>query len=343
MNHLLKSLAFVGTLTVCYADQAPAITQYPSQEQMDPNPTARWGTNSKSNFYLTGEVVWFRPLISNYGFANLITGPEFSNTNRRIKSTYLQYNFEPGFRVSAAYNTGFDGWDLQLIYTRLDYKQTNIQSFTNLDARLIPSSNSNNTQGQSTYKLDYNLGDLDLGRLYKVSERFKVRPHVGVRALWYKAQSTFPRIGITLNTSGGIIYNTTVQSKTYPLVGLEGGCEGYWGLSDDFSLYGNITLSSLIRSSKYRDSDSTTYTANSGYSISANKTNKSTSIVFNMDFSLGVRWDKSIHNDDYHFALNVGYEQHSYRNIDVASAVYQSTGNNDLNLQGIAAGARLDF
>jgi hypothetical protein len=68
------------------------------------------------------------------------------------------------------YNTSWDGWDIYLAYTQFNYKKTNAY-----DLSYYPYVN---MTGNMTYKINFNLGDLDLGRRFKISKKLKFRQSI---------------------------------------------------------------------------------------------------------------------------------------------------------------------
>lgn len=340
MNFIYKNLAVLSLAISCFGDYASS-NQGSALQDVNPNPSDRWGTKERGNFFVTGEVVWFRPLNTSQSMFQSYTAQKqtLSYTRNILKNVVTE--FQPGFRVSAAYNMPYDGWDLQLIYTRLDYEQTAPLGFGVIGT---------NALGFERIQWLYNLGDLDLGRLFKVGERFKVRPHFGVRSLWLKQHAEVNNRYYLSGTTDLRSYPTYYgDQKMYPMVGLEGGCEGYWQLSSEFSIYGNIGLSSLIRTYKYKEAIVTVFDNTGSRTEGYIKQGPSTNIVNNLDMTIGVRWDKDINDDEYHFALNVGYEQHTYYRFPINVNTFRTGASNEFmtnqtfNLQGISAGARLDF
>jgi hypothetical protein len=306
MKIMLKSLLAVSLTLVAHANnQARPVSsvnmKHNTQHQsMDPNPTARWGTSDDQNVFLTGEVVWFRP------------------------TQCLPANFQPAARVALGYNTPFDGWDAVLVYTGLRYShKAEYENFDPAD----PSTN------DYTLKANYNVGDADLGRMFKISERLKVRPHFGFRGLWLS------------NTTLDDSTPTNSYETKYQMYGGEIGCETYWKLAKEFSLYANIGYATLVSTQNFYI-NSTEYNNFNDY---VDMQFKYAGMTNQFDFQLGLRWDKNFSDDAYHFSINAGYEHHilttyglDYQDVQSVYVLNQYFGNS-FNLQGIALGARFDF
>lgn len=278
----------------------------------DPNPLDRFGTKASYNAYFTGEAVWFKPL-----------NQEVTKVTP-TSSAFFDNNFQLGLRLTFGVNTNYDGWDTYASYTALRYSHTN--------PGLIDSQNGS---FDTTIKLNYdvNLADFDLGRMFKVSKKLSLRPHLGVRAFWLTQKEKLSLALLSQN------YKKKINST---LVGLEGGIDTLWKFSKGFSLFGNLALASLVNTQKTSHSDAS-YTY---------QRNPSTFIIPALDFSLGLRWDINFSNDMYHFAFLACYEQHIYFNINQNSALLQNSSNlslykllesPDFALQGLSVGIRFDF
>jgi Legionella pneumophila major outer membrane protein precursor len=314
----------------------------------DPNPSARYGTNHKSNWFLQGEAVWFKPLnqeIAEYSYAE-------SSNEHNSHSTYFQNAFQPGYRLELGYNTSFDGWDVLFQFTGFNYKHTNPFLIDNPE-NAPPLSRT----GSISYKYIFYQGDLDLGRMLKISKHLKARPHVGIRGLWL-TQDGFKTYSDQISPfkSG----YTDEKKLKGTLIGTEAGVDGIWMIAKQFSIYANAELATLVNSQKL------TYNSFDPYHDITSKyyTNKSSRIIFGYDFSIGLRWDMNFSHDNYHLGINLGYEQHCLINVnsftEELQGIFVKNGSiddqsfierrkvpliadADFTLQGLAVGARFDF
>lgn len=288
------------------------------------NPLARFGVKGSENLYFTGEAIWFKPAQMQLTSQRQITSSPFV-----IKESYFEQKFAPGFRVSVGYNTPYNGWDLNVIYTRLEYKHNNHQDFS-VPVELRSASEA---PGTVTLKYNYNQGDLDMGRMFRVSRKLKIRPHFGIRALWLHQKREY-------NTVYGS-YNYYSSDKTKnTLVGLLAGADIHFCLSKEFTLYALAGGSTLVNSAKrsfanYQNSIETT-TVSDGYK---------SRVIANLDLTMGLRWDRNFSDDRFHLGINLGWEQHNFVNINqrTPSPSNPNAFVYDFAWQGIALGARFDF
>jgi len=318
--------------------------QAPITSKSDPNPCARFGTCAKQNFYVTGEAIWFKPiqkLEKSVCYTPVVDNDALANSN----TSFFKHKFSPGFRVSLGYNTPYDGWDLNLVYTGLNYKHNNSRNIVKVDGA-HPESGGSIMANEGALKVtySYNLADLDLGRMFQVSQHLNLRPHFGLRSLWLNQKYSYTFIGLSLDSA-------YVKQKGN-LVGLEGGLDSVWKLSKEFSLYANLGLACLVNNQKYKAFEkalsSDPYAPDSVTNV-YNTSNYGTNVIANLDLVIGFRWDRNFSDDEYHLGINLGYELHDYININQDQKTYFFYNQfiypnpTDFALQGIALGARFDF
>lgn len=282
-----------------------------SHTPMDPNPSARWGTHRAGNFFIQGEVLWIKPL-----------GLDFKDTPGFFSSSttyrYFQNNFTTGERVSVGYNTSYDGWDAVLEYTGFNYHHNNSGVISGLLSNLTTT---------TKHAIYFNQGDLDFGRMMQVSRKLKMRPHVGARVLWLSQRSTISDV------DG---FNSDKLKNT--LGGLELGVDSVWMFAKEFGVYANLGVTTLVNQAKNIVTNS---------SPSRQATSYGSKVVNGYDVKVGIRWDRNFSNDNYHFGINFGYEQHNIINLNakVPSFFADSSGfvDPDFTWQAIALGGRFDF
>lgn len=263
----------------------------------------RFGTKAPYNAYFTGEAVWFKPLNQEL-IEQTLSSQDF-----------FTHEFQLGLRLTFGVNTNYDSWDVYTCYTALRYSHT---LTTNISVKL---------------NYDVNLADFDLGRMYKISPKLSLRPHLGVRTFWLTQKETLTPI---------LSQQTYMKKILSHMTGLEGGLDTVWKFSSGFSLFGTIALGSLVNVQTLK-------TTQPSYVFASHS---STSIIPAVDVSVGLRWDINFADDLYHFGFSAGYEQHMYFNINKNYTLNPSTSNlpsyallesPDFNLQGLSVGARFDF
>lgn len=329
----MKLLTQVLVLSIfgisAFANEVPSAT---SLTQLDPNPSARFGTHRDGNFFIQGEVLWIKPLGMNFS-------KQLRNSSGlTLSQSYFSNEFTTGERVALGYNTSFDGWDAVLEYTGFNYHHSNA-GISGYRVRNGNNQSFSTLEGSTIYTYYFNQGDLDFGRMMKVSRKVKMRPHVGARMLWLNEKVGFDSVSNT----------NSHQKNKNTLGGLEFGVDAVWMFAKEFGIYTNLGLTTLVNQQKTMLSNNDTTNLNPGYN-----TNYGSKIVTGYDVKVGVRWDRNFSNDNYHFGINFGYEQHSLINLNGINGILGATGGDrgsiyqfimdpDFTWQAIALGGRLDF
>lgn len=338
----MKKFLILSSLTTLsiFADmpQKPADIAIQTSQQ-DPNPSARFGMKDKSGVFLTGEALWFKPI------QKIVKGAKYSllsdQSNFDTNVSYFNHKFAPGYRVALGYNTPYDGWDLILSYTGFNYKHNNPYTSDKGQVALQVDSPIWDRTGNLKATYYYNLGDLDMGRMFKVSQHLNLRPHAGVRSLWLTQ-----KLHYSFDTNPKYI----IQKQSGTLVGLFGGVDGLWKFAKEFSIYANFAVACLVNNQKFSRRTTVEDAINNQLYIATKQNTKyGTNVVTNIDAFIGLRWDRSFSNDDYHFGINLGYELHDYINVNQQvvspfsgiNTTYES--GQDFAIQGVALGARFDF
>jgi hypothetical protein len=234
-----------------------------------------------------------------------------------VETTQSNYNnfchkFKPGVRLTLGRNTSYDGWNTALAYTGWRYKQVHQALF---DTSFLKA------QGPLSYVYTLDQANLDLGRFCAVSKHLMLRPHTGLRALWLRQKGSL---------------NFHRSKLTSALYGLQGGLDIVWACPYQLCLYAKVDLSCCVTHQQ------AFYTSPLLYQNCQN----GLTLVNGVDTALGLQWDLNFAHDSYHFALNVGYEQHSLLHLNTSPSLTTTHGlinNPNFNLEGLNLGARLDF
>lgn len=318
-------LPFFGLLSQAFADTAP-LENPPSVMQQDPNPSSRFGTSDKANVFLQPEIIWMIPLQDDLC-------KNYKKTADETIVSFANPKFFPAMRITLGFNTPQDGWDTSLIYTAFNYKHNNGYKndyYTYGDTTAL-------FDGAISNKFIFNQGDVDLGRMMKISRKMNIRPHIGLRGLFLSQKQT---IKGTLKDNSYALDTAKIQGT---LAGLEGGFDILFKLSKSYSFYGSYIASSLVDGRKYKKSFQNGASPKSLSFMSKSQINYTSKIVYALDFMMGFRWDRNFNNDRFHFAFNLGYEHHNYINLNFSDPAVSNQFSNDFSMQGVAFGMRLDF
>ena len=175
------------------------------------NPAARPILNNALDFWIDGELLWWKARESGLDYATKVHSREFIVTpgtptpgttpfseaglithSGDVKNPHFHWEF--GVRAGLGFNLPFDGWDISLAWTHLNshahrngtsadpiYGDRIIPKFQPV---AVPDQFYTSTFAKPDWRLHFNTIDLDLGREFFVSRHLTLRPFIGVRAAW---------------------------------------------------------------------------------------------------------------------------------------------------------------
>lgn len=304
-----------------------------------PNLSIRPDAQPKTVDIFADALYWYTSETIDWAFTRTIEG-------NSLESSYKTFVFDwaPGFRIGLGYNMKHDEWDTQASYTWFQSKasdETNgLVTPAFLAARLSllePFST-----GQANLHLHYNMFDWTLGRSFFMSKSLLLRPSIGLRGGWINQKllstwttpnflgtpftfiatesikQSFQGGGPTFNTSTKWCLKTLRNHFFYLASDLGAGyLWGHWEIRD-----------------KFLDSFATAIYI---------KTSERNFGSFLLRAKLGFGWDANFDHDKSHFELKIGYEIEDWLNQFQIFSDTSGSQNNDLILQGLHLGMRLDF
>jgi hypothetical protein len=187
---------------------------------------------------------------------------DVTQINSQIKTVHN--GWAPGYRVGLGWNTQFDNWDVRLLYTY--YHDSSSRHVRGNSVNVFWQ------EARGRGRLNYNVGDLEMGRTYYISKYLVFRPFIGLRTAWldqqFVARSTNKRGPLQLADPGGLgpiaqgvlaFTNLALQAAfdVFPDparvkvhndlwgVGPRFGLDTNWGNWHGFSLLANISTALL--------------------------------------------------------------------------------------------------
>jgi len=225
-----------------------------------------------------------------------------------IGSSIITPNFkwEPGFKVGLGLNLSHDGWDVYAQYTWLH-----------------SSSHKNATSGD--WHLHFNVIDLELGRNFYVSQFLTIRPHFGLKGTWQEQ-------GITGASTAYTTFLATQKQDTWGL-GISSGLNTAWHFTTSWSIFGDIAWSAMWTHYNAATTD---------FSPSLKLKGDNYRIRNVAEFELGLRWETWFYDDNYHLAIEAGWEEQIWSNYGSFIRL-SNDGQSDLSLHGLNLKFRFDF
>lgn len=186
-----------------------------------------------------------------------------------LRHLYLNSHWNPGIRCGIGKTIGCDGWDLYLNWLYTHNTMANSAHFS-WDGNPIPDidqkalynpwaygswfAQSFWQNGTSSWQLNFDLMDFELGRKYWVSPSFTMRPLGGLRGTWLhtrfrvKTDSTLPTViqfdpALLTTTKFVPVFqeNANFIRNTYWGIGLLAGLQSSWEICDKLFIFGSCS------------------------------------------------------------------------------------------------------
>lgn len=252
------------------------------------------------------------------------------------------FKWRPGFKVGIGYNGTHDGWDLELIWTHFNGRgkddeeadAEDLISAISLWSDFSPSptlpSGLDPTGGtiihaasiETSWRLDLNLVDLELGKEFWTSKYFSLRPFVGFRFASIKQRYEIDNAGGTWALPAITATNKIEMKNNFAGGGARGGLNAVWNFgccdpcSGNWGIFGTGALSIVYGRFEVDQEESNrsvtppTFTKTSILETSDHfKAAKAM-----LDLIVGIQWATLYSNDNYAFLMSLAWEQHYFFN-----------------------------
>jgi hypothetical protein len=273
-----------------------------------------------------------------------------SKSTSRIDDGHVKhphFDWDYGVRVGLGYKLPHDKWDIFVNYT---YVHGHAHSHAGGSGEVvfptwatnftgIPSFYANSAKAH--WKMNLNMGDIELGRNCFVSNWLTIRPFMGVRGLVIDQEYTVQYRGGTVAPLGA---DKMHLDTDFWGVGIRFGADTLWGLGRGFSIYGNGSASLLSGDFTVKETEKLTVIDLRLVNAKRHICN----VVAVADLALGLQWDYMLSKDRYHFGVKFGWELDMFFDQNQLFNFGSSPGsirtqNDDLSFQGLTLGFRFDF
>lgn len=271
--------------------------------------------------------------------------------------SFLDSEWDPGFRIGLGWTAGCDCWDLYLNWTYFlnkssDSISTNFVGFQPVLGENgiaspwfdVNAQNANPATGflplfekiSANWRLYFNQIDFLLGRKFWISPCFNLKLNAGLRGYWIRTRfrtegTQGPKNIATPFTVTNFQNNDSIFWKTTQWgVGLIIGLQPSWYFCSNFLMFGNVDFSIGWGNFDQRVSESYFIAGNGGddapddlmgpFTI-INLSNSFDQCIFSVntfiDLAIGFRWEEFWCCNRYYSAIDVAWEQHIL--LDVAN------------------------
>ena len=259
----------------------------------------------------------------------------------------FNFKWDYGFRIGLGRNLAHDQWDTAFYWTRF---HTDAKHSISSILQLVPAqeffagflSGDNPRSMSAKWSLFFNMFDWELGRNYLISNRWSMRPFLGIKAGWIN-QSIHARyddliIDEAFTNSSGKEYLKNNFFGIGPSEGINVTWKAYNRGPHCFNVFGDFSTAALWGSWMCSD----VYNNTIFYTSSVNTKKTSLGALAFRGF-MGIEWDASFNADRSHFAAKIGYEMQLWLNQLRINTFQLQRLQDDLTLQGITFYWRFDF
>ncbi len=310
----------------------------------DITPSAR-GCKEVSGAYVVGSFLYW-----NSGYSDVELSARRESTgdeNQKFKTISMDKAYSPGFQIGLGANFARDGWDLFLNWTSLQSHpsqsaQTQTPKLVALDSE--PNNIFLSNHFQSDWHFNFNVLDLELGRLFYISHQLSLRPHAGLKSAWIQQNLKITYWNVINQNAASFQTPQQGQFKDHMWgMGPRLGLKSRWILgSCNIAFLGNIAASLLWED--FHPSSSVSYLDPNGDPPRIHKIHgPQQQLNAVAEAFLGLDWGHCFQNKTY-LNLAAGYEMQYWWDQNKTThhlEFFQS--NRSLNLHGLTASLRLDF
>jgi hypothetical protein len=361
----LATSVFAQDLDITAAQQPPVqakpmgVTTQPTTVITPPvAPTVTRG----ADVFLYGDFIYWRArqeglYICQSGTLNAAPATQGSTiTTGNVQEAHA--SFEPGFKVGLGMEFAHDGWDLVAVYTWLNpttqtnsfatntTNQNNLQSVFQNIYTVSSGFPLNLMNVSSSWKLNTNIVDLDLGRNFFVSQYLTMRPHCGLKGAWFKQDLNIQEtLATPVTIAGGSYTNVSIHpTESVWGIGVRGGMDTVWHFCKGWGIYLDSSVTTLWASYTDKRHDQAYNATNNALAATDVLRNSfSTNTVLPVvEFNLGLTYMTWFNNNDYMFDLKAGWEEQVWFNMNrFYDWVHQ--GSRNLTYQGFTFQAGFHF
>jgi len=280
--------------------------------------------------------------------------PDSTSTDRTVSGSFFQphQKWSSGVKLGLGWEMG-DEIDVRGYWTGYKNKTTKSvpTSQSVFIAGIINDISDDNFVGGSTfargtYKLNYNIADLEVGKTFDVNWLLKFRPFIGLRAAWIHQDNILTFTGNTYSFGFATVdqpQSASIRNHTAG-IGPRIGFETTWGDWYGFSLLGNFSASLVFAEPKTRfEFITTTAVLVTPSDIDIVKETLALNddywqLIPNFQVLLGVNWGTEFDCGNYRLDLFAAWESSFWWETSTIVVIHRGLG-----LQGLTTGVNFSF
>jgi hypothetical protein len=353
----LAGLAFAGQTDMQKLEERVANLELTTPMDTNGARLASGHRETCNDFMLTFDLVYWHPktdFTDNGSTVNNSTNP-----NNGSRTSYMDFNWEFGFKAGMGYHFDEDDWHLMAEYTRVDFNDSyNVTpGGTNELHSNFGEANSATEDVQSmksSHSIDYQTLTLVLGKEFFVSKKISLKPNFGAKVAWINQAPRVNQQLADLDTNivlGDQHVNLTEKTRS---VGPMGFLESSWYLCNGWSFYADGGFALLFTAYRGRMEVEGHLDGNGAYVASFRESNKENKhyVTPNLFLNMGLAYDVRFEEWGHNLKLSLGYESQYYvsqsylmqnRSVATVNSPQGAWFARNLAVYGLTASASYEF
>ncbi len=317
------------------------------QEMNKITPTADPAVSRAADPFFSADFIWWRVQEDGLEYAFTGAGNGLVSTSKG-KLYHPEFKYEPGFKVGAGLKFRHDGWDLYAQYTWLHTRgSSSVAPDADDDSLLtsnifVPIDGTLNTSllasASSSWKVQLNVLDIELGRDFWISKWLTLRPYTGMKFSWNNQRFNATYDGFTPAPILGDDLGLKMKLNQFG-VGVRSGLDTAWYMWKHWSIFGEFAATGLLN---YFDSHRTDTDTTADIVVNNVKKKSNHRVTAVLEWALGLRYETTWHQDDYMFTIQAGWEEQIWFNQNQFIFMPNSAAN-DLNFEGLQLKVAFNF
>ncbi|MBS0603833.1 MAG: hypothetical protein JSS60_02215 [Verrucomicrobia bacterium] len=228
----LFSSLMLTSLQQAQADQASTGAPAAPKDQMGMAPKC---DNQRAWNFNADFLYWSTNFNSLSGLEAEVTSSDEYNATIELERPDAEW--DPGVRLALGWNTGYDNWDIQGMWTYFYNSTTGHETPIKIE---YLGQDVGFDGGHTKFSFRYNAADFELGKSFYVSRHFFIRPFTGVHAIWTTVRNFLELDSDADDLVGDVDVEGSIRQSAWG-VGPRIGVNTNWGDFRGFSLIGNVS------------------------------------------------------------------------------------------------------
>ncbi|NGX45334.1 MAG: hypothetical protein K940chlam2_00483 [Chlamydiae bacterium] len=282
-------------------------------------------------------------------------GLAFIDDNGSVKR--IDFDWDWGFRLALGYNTDCKmDFYLNWTYYSTDGSDSASAAFP---ASIFPvwtipgSSLTASTEAEASWRLRLNILDLQMSALFSPCGFLDLKPRIALTTAWIDQKFNINSSGgLSKGTAAFVVLDDDIDMKNdFWGIGPKFGVDTNWLLGCGFTFFGNADVSILYGEFDISQQESVLLEGITPAIVYLDlKNDKFWLSRANLDFILGLRWERTFQKGCYHFALEASWENLFFfgqnqlkRFVDDTNPGIAIPVAGDLTIQGLTLRASFGF